>query len=356
MRVSLKSIAEKVGVSVSTVSLALRKDPRIKADTRKRIEAAARELDYNPNPLLASLASRQFRQNKATEGLSIAYFTHLPNDKGRPVSFPYVTAYLKGIEPRARELGYRVEHFELSDQKNLASLWRILYQRGYAGVILGPVRDLDHELDFPWERFCVVACGGVEPTLARQFNWVKTDFFGVTRRAYQRGWDAGYRRIGVVLATQTGNLEESSLRLGAVLTRARELHPRQKPLIFEYAESERRQDLPGLMDRFLTWVQENRPDLIIGYSLEFYYRLLNESVRVPEDIAYISLHVNPYDKWYEALSGYQINQMRLGRAAVEQIDAQVHYGIRGPVPDPRYILLLPEWVGGQTFVTPSSAS
>lgn len=345
MRISLKSIADKAGVSVSTVSLALRKDPRIKKTTRENIEKIAKELGYSPNPLLSSLASRQFRQNKNQTGLSLAYFTYLPEESGQnKLSIPYVTAYLNGITPRAKTLGYRVEHFELTQQKSLPALGRMLYQRGYAGIIIGPIRDLEEPLDFPWENFCVVACGGVEPQIASQFNWVRTDFFGVTRRAYQHAWDAGYRRIGVALATQTGNLEESSLRLGAILTLSRKLSEKHPLPVFEYTEFDRRHHLKSVLTDFMTWYRKYKPDILIGYSLEFYYHLRKEGVNIPEDVAYISLHVNPDDKWYKDLSGYIINQMKLGRAAVEQIDAQIHYGIRGRVQDPHYVYILPDWV------------
>lgn len=48
-------IARKVGLSQSTVSRALRGDPRVAADTRRRIEEVARELQYVPNAVARSL-------------------------------------------------------------------------------------------------------------------------------------------------------------------------------------------------------------------------------------------------------------------------------------------------------------
>ena len=44
----IKAIAEKCGVSAMTVSRALRQDPAVAEDTRKRIVAAAEELGYQP--------------------------------------------------------------------------------------------------------------------------------------------------------------------------------------------------------------------------------------------------------------------------------------------------------------------
>ena len=350
MRVTLKAIAEKAGVSVSTVSLALRNDPRIKDKTRKEIKSIADALGYTPNPLLSSLASRQFRQSETFEGLGIAYLTWLPNlNRNAKDDYPYVTAYMNGAGPRAKELGYRLEHVELSAQKSLAALGRILYQRGFAGVILGPVRNTKEEFDFPWHLFSVVACGGVEPHLARRFHWVKTDFFGVTGRAYRRAWDAGYRRIVVVLAEQTGEIEETDLRLGAVLTAGQRLHPSKKTLVFTYKQTLTEEEREDMKQAFLSFVRKHKADMVIGYSLEFYYALIQNGYNVPRDVPYISLHIRPDDKWYDPLSGYLINQMKIGRAAVDQVDAQIHYGVRGPVQEPRTITLMPDWLERETF-------
>jgi LacI family transcriptional regulator len=56
---TIKDIARKMGVSVSTVSRALSGHPDISEETRKRIEALARELDYHPNTLAKSLQQKQ---------------------------------------------------------------------------------------------------------------------------------------------------------------------------------------------------------------------------------------------------------------------------------------------------------
>jgi len=48
-------IARRVGISQSTVSRALRGDPRVAAATRRRVEEAARELQYVPNAAARSL-------------------------------------------------------------------------------------------------------------------------------------------------------------------------------------------------------------------------------------------------------------------------------------------------------------
>ena len=71
---TLSEIAAKAGVSVATVSLALRGVGLVGRDTTERVKAIAEELGYRPNPLLASLATRRFRSRQSTEGTPLAIF------------------------------------------------------------------------------------------------------------------------------------------------------------------------------------------------------------------------------------------------------------------------------------------
>ena len=59
MAVTLKDVAALVGVSVNTVSLALKDKPEIKLKTRERVKAAAEALGYRPNLNARSLVLRQ---------------------------------------------------------------------------------------------------------------------------------------------------------------------------------------------------------------------------------------------------------------------------------------------------------
>ncbi|MFI3239597.1 MAG: LacI family DNA-binding transcriptional regulator [Bacteroidales bacterium] len=54
-RVTIKDIAEFLTISVSTVSRALTGDKNIRQETKERVETAARELGYKPNPVATNL-------------------------------------------------------------------------------------------------------------------------------------------------------------------------------------------------------------------------------------------------------------------------------------------------------------
>lgn len=88
----MKDIAKEFGVSVATVSRALKGSPRISERRRKEIMAYARAHDFSPNIMAESL-----RSNKAMKiiGVIIPQFTHY-----------YFSSILSGIEDEALKYGY----------------------------------------------------------------------------------------------------------------------------------------------------------------------------------------------------------------------------------------------------------
>ncbi len=57
--VSIKDVAAKAGVAISTVSKVLNGYPGVSEKTKKKVEAAARELKFVPNSIAAALSSKQ---------------------------------------------------------------------------------------------------------------------------------------------------------------------------------------------------------------------------------------------------------------------------------------------------------
>ncbi len=80
MRITLKDIVEKTGVSRSVVSMYLNRDPRVRLseEKKKRIDEAVRELGYRPS--LAACALRKGHTKMlglVLGGITDAYFSHL---------------------------------------------------------------------------------------------------------------------------------------------------------------------------------------------------------------------------------------------------------------------------------------
>ena len=61
MAVTSKDIARELKISQSTVSRALRGDPRVAPETAARVLEAARQMNYTPNLAARSLITRRTR-------------------------------------------------------------------------------------------------------------------------------------------------------------------------------------------------------------------------------------------------------------------------------------------------------
>src|ERR1039457_4708814 len=90
---TLRDISHRLGMSRTTVSLAMRDDPRISETTKKRVLAAVKELNYQPNQLARTLAT----------GKSNLVGVVVPNTSDRVYS-----EIFRGIEDAAQADGYKV--------------------------------------------------------------------------------------------------------------------------------------------------------------------------------------------------------------------------------------------------------
>ncbi len=96
MRITIKDIAEKAGVSKTTVSFALNKPGRISAETRDRILTIVKEMGYVPDPVARTLTTKRL----GALGLL------LPQPISEALRNPYLCEIIRGIGSacEAREL------------------------------------------------------------------------------------------------------------------------------------------------------------------------------------------------------------------------------------------------------------
>jgi DNA-binding LacI/PurR family transcriptional regulator len=119
---SIYELARRAGVAPSTVSKALRDDPRISAATRARVQELARKSGFTPNAAAQSLATRR----TLTLGLIV-----------RDYADPYNGLLMRGIEDAAVRTGYHllVASTRESDVREF-DVARMLQQRRVDGMII----------------------------------------------------------------------------------------------------------------------------------------------------------------------------------------------------------------------------
>ena len=189
--VSLKTLAEYLGLSPATISLVVNDAPGAKSigpKTRARVLAAAKKFNYKPNFLARSLRTRQsFTVGVVVPEMSEGYF-------------PMV---MSGVEQHLLQSGYL--HFVVSHQCKpdlLAGYPQLLTERAVDGFILVNT-DLKAPVDVP-----VVSISGHKKT--RGVSNINLDHDLAAKLALQHLYNLGHRSIAFMKAPP--NILDSEFR------------------------------------------------------------------------------------------------------------------------------------------------
>ncbi len=332
----MRDLARVIGLSASTISRALRNDPQIAPETRERVAAAAREAGYRPNALVNALMS-QVRQRHALRptGEVVAYLTAWESE----YQWHNYTGHLQhfeGARRRAEDLGFRIEPMWLGPRgEQTGQVRRILEARGVRGSLLAPV-PVDHKtIHLDWQNHAVVAFGYSFRQVA--LNRAVHDNVGLIHACYTQLHKLGYRRIGLALHRQD-NVRVRGLWvtgfLGAQWESGNE--PLPPHLFDDYGDS----------DSFMRWFEAQKPDAVIGiYKDQVLDWLAARGIRVPEDVGYATLDVNP--KRHD-LAGMRQNNLGLGMAAMDLLSNQLFRNDTGIPATPKITLIEGTWIDGPT--------
>jgi LacI family transcriptional regulator len=182
--VTLRDIAEQVGVSVSAVSLVLndRARGRIRADVAVRIRAVADELGYVPNLLARGLKTRQ----SLTIGLV----------SDGVASIPFAGQMLAGAQLAAAEQDYLLMLIDTVGHPEVEGpATRALLQRNIEALIIAAEFHRDVELPLVPNSLPIVVLDGRPKDPHAVADWVVPDEVGGARAATERLLAAGHRRI-----------------------------------------------------------------------------------------------------------------------------------------------------------------
>jgi len=333
---TLHDLARAAGVSVMTISRALRGEARVAPATRDRILSLAEKMGYRPDPDLARLMHRvRSRKTVKIRAVIAVIREWVPGDDLLSPSYQYVP--LEAIRERARGHGYEVEEFWLGrDGLTPKKLGKVLHARGIEAVIVSPqsTRLLCAEVDYA--PFAAVAFGYAmrEPALHMCAGNMT---LGIQTAAEELS-ALGYRRIGVAVTQWIVNRSQFGYSGGFFhFQQSRPAADRIPLLLLPHNRIER-----GFA-AFAQWMRENRPDVLISFDTHVPEWLARLGLRVPDDIGFV-VH-----DWTPAMTSYAgIYQRRdhLAAAAVDLIVTQLSQHERGVPTVARQIMIPPQWVAG----------
>lgn len=124
--VSLKTIAEKCGVSTATVSKALNDQKDISEETKSRIRTIAQELGYFPNA-----AARALKTNHSYN-LGVLF----EEEAGRGLQHEYFSGVLNGLKVQAEQQGYDITFINTCFENRKMSYLEHCKYRNFEGIAI----------------------------------------------------------------------------------------------------------------------------------------------------------------------------------------------------------------------------
>ncbi len=334
----MKTVADRVGVSMMTVSRAMRNQGKVSPATRRRVIDAAEKLGYRPNPLIGALMGelRRTRPSKITPD-TIAFLTfHSTEDGWRSAYSP--NALFSGARARAENLGFKLEpYWARAPGMSGRRFSRMLRTRGIAGVVYAPYPiglPPESTIQLDWDSFAPVALGFSmsDPEIHR----VSLDHFRSTRTAIGKLLERGYRRIGLAASSLADErLDHHWLAAYTYCQTTLPEHERIPP--FMSAEPRR--------EGFEKWVRQYQPDAILGNIGLEWLRELGDGV--PDDRAYVVLSCPPNSRDF---AGMCYDYHGMGAVAVDLVVEQLYHNERGIPQIPKLVMIPGKWNEGGTVL------
>ncbi len=272
-RTSLKDLADKLGVSIATVSRALRNSHEVGEEMTQKVKQLAKELNYRPNPFAQSL------RKEAPRVIGVI----VPN-----LVTHYYAAVLDGIEDYASKLGYSVissnSHEDHEREAQALDNFLNMHVEGIIACLAQDTTDYSHfeqlhEMGVPLVFFARCC-------LEDMFSQVVGNGDVAAQEATQHMIETGSRRVAFIGGPN--HLDMVRRRKHGYLEALRENRiPIDRDLVvcdkidFDVARNATLRLLEG----------ENPPDAILAFNDIITYAafdaIKSKGLRIPEDVAII---------------------------------------------------------------------
>ena len=327
---TLRSIAAATGYAKSTVSDALRQNPRIPEATRKAIQKAATEMGYQTDARISMLMAHLRTRHKAGE-VNIAWLQYSVDTKPRSKQ-PWFSGIWEGASRRAKELGFNLDEIILQEKNHTPDrVRRILLSRGIEGVILAPPWYQEAYGAFNWSGLATVVCGS-EAQLAPN-HFVGPNYRENVALLFENLLRLGYQRPGLWMSEYI-DMETRHAVAGTFL------------VLEQYLPARNRIPWHPKNEIIQAWLKRHRPDVIICQQNEMLEMLEKAGCRVPQDIGVAHLNVcRDVAGW----AGIDHNHEVIGQLVLESISSQLNHNERDLPKNPNETLVTGKWVDGRTL-------
>jgi len=339
---TIKQIAQKSGFSPSTVSYALRDNPRIPEETRSRIKQVADEMGYQRDAHLGNLmAYLKGRGNKASACPIV--WINSTTDPQHWHKTPWAKEFYDSAARRAESLGFALSELWVHDPKVPPTrLNDVLKARGAKGVILStPLQGEDWSQWIDWNSYATVILD--DPFAMPQFDRVYADYASNMRNAIEQVLARGYQRPKLWLTER----EDYWTAYGYTYECLRQNHlrPELDKLLPEYVGE-------ASLEAVKLWLERHQPDVVIAPTPTVGKCLRELGHQLPEDLGYVAMYMHDDDAIW---SGYSQLHKQQSVIAVDRIAGLLQENTLGRQAYPKKMMIEGEWHEGTTLRSPVSA-
>ncbi|MFA5568184.1 MAG: LacI family DNA-binding transcriptional regulator [Trueperaceae bacterium] len=302
---TIRDIARAAGVSVSTASLALNGDARVRPATRDRVLAAAEELRYHPSRTAKSLSSGR------------TWSLHLMNpERDAGLSSSFFTKFVRGVHDVVAAHDFILALTVLDDEREASDLLKKLtLERWTDGVILMNVSEEDTlvgqlvKLEFPHVLLGHSSLPGVTS--------VDSDNFAVAFDATSHLIEKGHTPIVFLNGSARHTFVQERSRGFMAAHAAANLAPPTQDMVQETASADKARAVTKELIRSgqpLGGILATSDETAIGAL-----RALRDSgKRVPDDVAVVGINNDDLADYTDPrLTSVELNAAELGRVAAE---------------------------------------
>lgn len=270
-RTSLKDLAKELGVSIATVSRALRSSPEIGQEMQAKVKELAKKLNYRPNPFAQSL------RKEAPRVIGVV----VPN-----LVTHYYAAVLDGIEDEARKAGYSVisanTHEDSETEVRVIDNFINLHVEGIVACLSQNTTDYKHFEEIAEMGIPLVFFG--RTCLPELFSCVTANGDEAAQEATQHLIDTGSRRIAFIGGPN--HLDMVRRRKHGYLEALRE---NRIPIDRTLVVCEKIDYAWALEQTTRLLEMEDRPDAILAFNdiitFAAFTGIKQKGLRIPEDVA-----------------------------------------------------------------------
>jgi LacI family transcriptional regulator len=307
---TIKDIAQQLGLSISTVSRALRNAPDVNIETKRAVQSLSAELHYQPNKLALSLRQKQTH----TIGVIVPNLDYV------------LSTMVKGIDEAALEAGYTVMVCQSNESfgREILNTRRLLDSLvdGFIVSVSSETKSFDHFKTVQARGLPMVVFDRVTPDLVAPSVRLDNEEGGFL--ATEHLLEQGFKRIAILAGP--ANLGVSNSRLDGYLRALKKYGVRRENRLITYCDFN--QDFAYFATQELLALK-NRPDAIFTISdrmaLGAMLAIKEKGLNMPRDIGLVGFNNEPVvNLLTPRISSVDMPSFELGKVAAKLFIQTMH--------------------------------